>query len=406
MEGNNARRKFMQEKVHAQEDLTISNLFKILLQKIKILVLALIIGVIVGAGFGVLTTYNKHYYGTRVEFYINPKASDYTIDNDSQYGVYGAYNAKVMEGITGLLNSESFAEKLMVDSDGLPARGLNAQIDEKIDAAQAPLAEAKATKAEYEHAKYVYTKATETLTEANTALSAAWREYGDGEVVRKGVHDEVDAAIDVVTEAESAKKTAKENYQAKKDIAEEKRTVAEAAVEEALEEWRKTETYEDLITATLAVTTYDYYKGSSLAGTGDLAQSFVYVEINVLNNIELAEGLYERIKVVLPKYVEANMAIPTGYIGTNCQRITRLDKVKLTNEGMMLDTAVKYAIVLAIVAVVATAVAVIVIDRMDNKLKDYEQTMKGFGLPVLGVIPSLEEKSAEVSKMTNTEGEE
>ena len=55
---------------------------------------------------------------------------------------------------------------------------------------------------------------------------------------------------------------------------------------------------------------------------------------------------------------------------------------------------------------VATAVAVIVIDRMDNKLKDYEQTMKGFGLPVLGVIPSLEEKSAEVSKMTNTEGEE
>jgi hypothetical protein len=114
----------MDEKTRAQDEISLSEIFKALLRKVKVLVLALLIGVIVGASFGVIKTVNVKYYGTKIDFYVNPKKDSTTvIENNSQYGVYGAYGLHVMDNMVTLLNSDLFAERLTLNKDGLPLNG-------------------------------------------------------------------------------------------------------------------------------------------------------------------------------------------------------------------------------------------------------------------------------------------
>ena len=66
----------MEERIRIQEDIGLSDIFRILLRKVKILILALIIGAIVGGCIGLVKTRNVHYYGTSVDFYVNPKTDE------------------------------------------------------------------------------------------------------------------------------------------------------------------------------------------------------------------------------------------------------------------------------------------------------------------------------------------
>ena len=96
----------MKEELQAEE-LSLVDIFRTLLKKIKLLVLILIAGVIVGGSFGFLTTMNVHYYGTNIQFYVNPKDKE-AGTNESTYGVYGAYGVNVMDNMVKLLESDLF----------------------------------------------------------------------------------------------------------------------------------------------------------------------------------------------------------------------------------------------------------------------------------------------------------
>ena len=54
-------------------------------------------------------------------------------------------------------------------------------------------------------------------------------------------------------------------------------------------------------------------------------------------------------------------------------------------------------------ALIVACVVVIVVDRSNKKLRDYEMTMEKFKVPVLGIIPSIEEmnQAAEAKKQQN-----
>ena len=134
-----------------------------------------------------------------------------------------------------------------------------------------------------------------------------------------------------------------------------------------------------------------------------MARSFIYVNVSVLNDEELANDLFDQLLIMLPRYVEKNMAIPSGYIGTNCQRITRLNEVEQTNSGYMLKTAIKYALLFGAVALVIASVVVIVIDRSNTRLRNYEATMEKFNVPVLGVIPTITEGENSEESKSDTE---
>lgn len=291
----------MEEHIGVKDEITLSELFKILWRKALVLILALVIGVIAGGAFGVLQTWNVHYYGTTVEFYVNPsKSADADSETGSQYGVYGAYGKPVMESMVELLNSEGFAEVLMLEDNDMPKKGISAEIDALIEAG-----------------------------DAAAALAA----------------------------------------------------------------WRKTENYEKAISLVSASTSYACIEETSSTATENLAKSFIIVKISVLNNEENAKFLLERIKTRVPAYVSKNMIKPDGYDTTNCQRITRLDDVKLLNPGNLQSTAIKYGLLLGAATFLAACVAVIVVDYSDKRLRNFERTMEQLGVPVLGVIPTILENA-------------
>ena len=103
-----------------QEGISLIDLIKVLFSRIKLLIFVLIVGCVAGGAFGFMRSNNIDYYGASVEFYVNPKlTSGMTIENESQYGVYGAYGRHVMDNIVKLLSSESFAEQLMLEENKL-----------------------------------------------------------------------------------------------------------------------------------------------------------------------------------------------------------------------------------------------------------------------------------------------
>lgn len=296
---------FMEEHIGVRDEITLSELFKILWRRALILILACVIGLIAGGVFGALQTWNVHYYGTKVEFYINPhKSEEAEIETGSQYGIYGAYNKPVMESMVELLNSEGFSETLLLDDNGMPTKDVSA-------IAALP-------------------------TEIEELMEA-----GDAKAV--------------------------------------------------LNAWRKTEHYQKAVAFVSTATSYSCIEETVTSTTDNLAKSFIIVDISVLNGKAQAEFLLDRVKSRVPAYVVKNMAKPDGFDTTNCQRITRLDDVKLLNRGNMQSTTIKYAILLGAATFLAACVAVIVVDYSDKRLRNFERTMEQLGVPVLGVIPTIME---------------
>jgi hypothetical protein len=204
-------------------------------------------------------------------------------------------------------------------------------------------------------------------------------------------------------------KTLCEDYQSKKLQAKELQAEADLAVEiaenkteETLALWRTTNNYKADLNLHSGKISYSYLEAN--ADTDDannLARSFIYVKISVLvdspdkevkeKQREFANDLYEKVIKVVPSYVEANMAVPSDYEGTNCQRITRTDEIHLTNPLYTTNQAIKYAVLFAVAAAVIAAVLIIIVDRSDKRLRDQETITRLFNVPVLGIVPTIDD---------------
>ena len=278
-----------------KEEFSLLDLLKVLWSKIKILILVFLCGGIVGGVAGVVTTYDVNYWGTSLEFYVNPDApisQDGQVASNSTYGVYGAYGRHVMDNIVKLLSSESFAEKMaenmMEKIDGAPSKDEMKLPDGRINP---------------EYKAFLY----------------------------------------------KIKNSVKFSY-----IAEE-------------------EDLEDAI---------------------NLARSFIYVDISVLGdeNKEFANKLVGCVRDTVIPYVEENMIVPDGYKGTSCTEITTVSEIELTNPLHTTKTAIKYGVLAAAAALVIACVVVIIIDRSDKRVRDYEQVARQLNIPVLGVVPTIDEE--------------
>lgn len=464
-----------ENKTGQQEEISLAEIFKALLRKAKILIIALLIGVIVGASFGVVKTVDVKYYGSRVVFYVNPKMDDAsTTENNSQYGVYGAYGLHVMDNMVTLLNSELFAERLTLNAEGLPldkdGRLLvdNAELQALVNDAQAKNVVAETAKTAVEEAEEAVETAKEELTLAEQELSKANsekkiseeelslavsnREYlairlttlwqragGTGEFgvpeefpftsneltenytslysewttvidtcatlntklteATEKIYNTVDgkqtlrdaAALDVQNKNKALKE--------KKEESIEKLAAAQEATEKAVDKWQTMDVYTELVEQNKESVSFSYYdEDEKPEDLEDLARSFIYVNISVLNDKAAAEELYQKVLEIVPIFVSENMAVPSGYSGTKCRRITRDDGIQQTNEGYVLSTAVKYGLLMGLVAFAVACVAVVLLDRSDKRLRNYEQTMYSFNVPVLGVIPNIERDEEEKRK--------
>jgi hypothetical protein len=175
-----------------------------------------------------------------------------------------------------------------------------------------------------------------------------------------------------------------------------------AVTEIALEEWRETKNYEPQLQKIKEAVSYSYLEDNAdTEDAANLARSFIYVKISVLNDEEFAFDLLQIIKREVPIYVEANMAVPSGYEGTNCQRVTRMDQVALTNADFQRNQTLKFGILVGAAAFVIVCVILILVDVSDKRLRDYEVLTKRFNIPILGVVPTIESLNHEAQKKRN-----
>ncbi len=390
----------MEKDFKKDDGISLLSILRLLMKKAKILVLAVVIGAVLGGGFAVFKTADVDYYGTNVEFYVNPENPETSMnDNGSQYGVYAAYGRHVMDNMVKLLTSESFSEQLMLSQNehALPDKGINGNLDKAIDAA-VPFVE------DLDEAREVYEEKEAEEINKLVLLRLEWNEKLAGTVyasysfsesnyaaLKKAedngefdIHEDLTKAYTSYQEAKSATLTAKNELKGKKDL-------ASGPIEEALLLWRETSEYQTELSRVRKAISYSYLEdGESVKDANDLARSFIYVKISVLNDRAFAEDLLEAIKEAVPAYVEENMAVPSGYQGTNCQRISRLDDVRLTNPNYMVKQTIKYSVLAAGLMFVAACILVVLLDQSDKRLRDHEVIPELFNIPVLGLVPSID----------------
>ena len=412
----------MEERMQIDDGFNLVDLIKVLLNKIKILILVVICGGLAGAGFAIWRTIDVNYYGTTVEFYINPESRDAEdgTENISQYGIYGAYSVPVMDAMVRLLNSDAFTERLMLKGAMLPEKGewtneseASLGLDALIDTAQGKLDEATAAKtiadskraqaeADLKVLQAEWKEFVAGSRYANTAYSVAAYNAAiyDSELQSRPA-DDLNAAF-AAYEGESG---SKELSIAALNAAKNANTAALSAREDALAVWAKTAKYKQALGKYSSAVNFSYLKdGETTTETVNLARSFVYVKITVLNDEAFAKELLETIKMVVPTYIEERMVVPTGYDSTNCQRITRNDEIAMTNPGYTTKQALIYGLAGAAFAGLVACVIVIIADRSNKCLRNYEVIPKNFNVPILGVIPTIEEmlptsdKNAEVKQ--------
>ncbi len=404
-----------QQNVQVEEGISLVDIFKLLLRKVKILIIAVLIGGILGAAFAVFKTYNVNYYGAEISFYVNPKKDESSATGESQYGVYGAYGEHVMDNMVRLLGSEIFAEMLILNNQPLPEKDVwvntsnqtevDLKLNEKIDAAQIVVDEYTAKQVALDAVKTQRNEKNVELTEANEALEKAWLELYGQKAVESSTFDLAEYNTKIKTNpayadcisAYTAKTGAEANLKVldakiKADSAEVKtaQKIADEQRKAALEAWRKTEKYKEELSLYMASLQYSYQKGNVDKSSSDnFARSFIYVDISVLTKKDFAEKLLAQVREIVPIYVENNMAVPSSYVGTNCQEITTINDIVLTNSSYTTKEAIKYGLLLAVAAFVIACAVVIIVDRSDKRLRDPDLIEKEFHIPLLGVIPSL-----------------
>ena len=165
-----------------------------------------------------------------------------------------------------------------------------------------------------------------------------------------------------------------------------------------------TKEYAKLLNKVQNAISFSYILANESSNTNDLARSFIYVQISVLgdSNEQFAKDLLKVVKVAVPAYIEAHMIIPSGYDGTSCSSTTVLEAIHRTNENYARNTMIKYAALLGLASLVVACVVVVIVDRSDKRLRDYDFVAKKFNVPVLGVIPAIEGMSRFVYKTNDS----
>ncbi len=412
------------QEVQVEEGINLFTIFKLLLSKIKYLILALLIGSVIGASFAVWKTIDVRQYGTKVEFYVNPeKARDVT--DEGQYGVYGAYSTYVMDSMIKLLSSERFAEEMLLNGNALPdnetgywtaSEEEKNALNQKIAQAQVLLDKVSEENAEYNARVEEQTEQSKAYDEANRNLNREWAGLLYLKKVQASAFNEVEYdhlagddyndLRDYYAKMRAAKQLlddADEAVARQEKILGQALDAADTEREQALELWRQTARYKRELAMYSNALTFSYVEGEKNADTGNVACSFIYVNIFVLNDEAFAKNVLERVKVIVPSYVEARMTVPDGYTDTKCQRITTTDEIRRLNEGYTFNQAVKYGALVGVIALVIACAVVLIVDKADKRLRDISIITKQFNIPVLGLIPSIEEMEREDAQRVQEE---
>ena len=374
----------MKSNVHDQHnELDLLDLLKILLAKIKLIVCVALIAAILGGAFGfAFTLIGNHDFGTQIEFYITPNAPD------SQ--------------ILHLLSSERFAEKLMLDENGLPAGYSGAEYD----AALAAKLESKAADAAYAEAKRASKMAPRELAAIQKTYEEKQKAYDDvynllsvyqsasDEIAKQPEHIEKMKKYEAAVEEAKAEKVIAEkayyvasqkalevtnNLEAAKEAATNARKVADDLAEEILKAWREQSQNKKKISKINESLKYNYIADASSKNADDAAnRQFLIVSISVEKDEELANMLLDSLCDKLPAYVEENTSTDDSIEETECILISTAAEIEDLGKNSLVKEVIKYALISTIAALAVTCILVIWIGvKQDSARRKNEYAENG-----------------------------
>ena len=71
------------------------------------------------------------------------------------------------------------------------------------------------------------------------------------------------------------------------------------------------------------------------------------------------------------------------------------DEIHRTNPNHRTTQVSKYGLLFGAAALVIAAVVIIIVDKSDKRLRDTEVITKKFNVPILGIVPSIDELNEE-----------
>ncbi|MBQ8885632.1 MAG: hypothetical protein IJY62_04640 [Clostridia bacterium] len=102
-----------------QNEIDLSHVFRVILKRLWIVIVATVAAAIVGGVFGYVRYHDKNYYGTTITYDVSIVSY---VDGNQQNGTNYSYTDKHMTRMTELLSEDLFMEELMSGIDGAPKR--------------------------------------------------------------------------------------------------------------------------------------------------------------------------------------------------------------------------------------------------------------------------------------------
>ena len=363
---------------NTQNELGILDLFKILLSKIKVIICVTLIAAIVGAAIGAcITMFGKRDFAARVEFYVNPGSAD------SQ--------------VLHLLSSERFAEKLLLDENGLPYNGSGEDYDAALaakleyNAALKELADAKKAAEEAPRELAVIQKAYEekqkAYDEACNLLSIYQRasdelaKLDDHKDKKKDYEARVTATTVEKETAEKAYYEASQNtlsinnrLEAAKENLKNTKNTSDDLAEIVLAEWRAKDGNKKKISNINNAITYEYVEFKEPAGqaAADSSRQFISVSIVVANDEVLAKTLLDGICEILPTYIEETSTNLDFEKEVDCTLISTAAEVEDLARNSLVKEIIKYAAIASIGVLAITCILVLLTGSKNAKLREEE----------------------------------
>ena len=351
---------------YKNDEFDLLDILKILFTKAKLLICITLLAAIVGGTLGgAITLLGIREFGTEVEFYITPNSTD--------------------SNVLHLLASERFAEKLLLDENGLPENRSGAEYDAALaakldaDAAAKALVEAKKASKEapralaiaqqtYEEKQKAYEDAYNLLNVYKSATSDKIAEDPEHVQKMKQYEAELEVAMQEKKEAEeayyAASQTALEaahNLEAAKENATNAKKTAEDLAENILEEWREEAKNKEKISLINESLSYKYINVETAdKSTGETTnRQFLIVSISVERDEALAKRLLSNIRDRLPSFVEGNAVTEEDAPETVCTLISTAAQIENLSKNSLVKEVAKYALISAVAALAVTCIVVV-----------------------------------------------
>lgn len=368
----------MTENQTPAREITVLDIFKIINKKIKIIALITLVALILGAAGGAaLAIISNATYGTQAEFYI--------------------YSEGANSYILSLLRSDSFAERLLLDENGLPSDKKGTEAYQKALAAKEATDKIIEEIEELEKQIKLYPTELSNLQRESNDTQAKYTEVYNHLVLYKNAlkdtvfdtdaHNATIAQLEKdLAAANTAKNAAKSAYDAKLiesqkadtkllELQEELTKLnssKRAAFDIALSDFRKNKDNIAKIQTIKKSVTFNY-ENTSKDDKLIESQSHLYVNIAVKFDQQLAQELLDSISQKLPSFVEESVIAEGEERETECVFMSVFGSVESVDYKSPIVTSVKFGGIAAVAAFVLSCFVVLVIDIVKGSAKPKEQ---------------------------------